>query len=110
MIAIESIPLKRRVGRFFVSRKILEDVIEGRSHDAVAAWCAMFGRCVILETKIVYPWGAIEYTAYCEDFEAHPDAEALVPPVYDVTISRREDVIAGQTIVTFDAKFTRLAA
>lgn len=97
--------MKQRLGRFHVSRHLIEQCIQG-SDDNLAAWNSVFGQLIVIEA--VHRWdcgGRIEYLAHCRQFDELPEgAEA---PVYQVEISRHEEMMGAQNVTTFRAKFTK---
>ena len=96
----------QKLGRFIVSQRDIDLAASGNC-DMRAGLCALFGKCIIVWAEARYDRRCVEYAAFCEDFEEVPMGVAC--PVYNYEISRIEDNIRGQSIVTFDVKFTKEA-
>lgn len=96
---------KNRVGRFIVDRSVIEKAMEGQD-ESRAAWNSIFGQLIVIETTCRWPHGTIEYLAHCDQFEDLGDA-AWVPPVYDCTTTRHEEMMGAQKVTTYLTRFTR---
>lgn len=99
--------MKSRLGRFFIRREIIDDAVRGAAPEAAARWCAIFGKCIVIEAQQRWDRDAIEYLAWCADFDENPEGCEAVR--YEVEVTSRTEVLAGQRVETFDAIFRKAA-
>jgi hypothetical protein len=77
----------RRVGRFEISRKLIED-----RPDIVRS---IMGRCIVIRCETIYYTDAIEYTALSPDFNEVPEGRTI--PRYVIEVSEN----GGATHIEF---------
>jgi hypothetical protein len=96
--------MHNHLGRFRIDCDVVDRLVkEGRDED-VAQWAAIFGKVVVIEATQRYDLRSFEYLAYSKYFPALP--RHCAAPVYEVEVTRREEILGGQPCVTFDVAFT----
>jgi hypothetical protein len=78
----------RRVGRFEISRKLIED-----RPDIIRT---IMGRCIVIRCETIYYTDAIEYTALSPDFDEVPEGRTI--PRYVIEVSGDETHIEFRRI------------
>lgn len=97
-----------RLGKFRIDREVIDRVVRESRDEDVARWAAVFGQVLVIEAVHRYDLRSTEYLAYSHHFEDVP--VGMDAPLYDVEINRREEILAGQPVVTFDPKFIKRAS
>ncbi len=94
-----------RIGRFMLRTALLRDAADHMTHEADAEFFAIFRRVIIVEAKAAWPYDAIEYLGFCDQFDSVE--LGCESPWYDVDIVRSEASVGGVPVMTYEPKFTR---
>lgn len=88
----------RRLGRFHVSRCLLENWADG-------AILALFSNFVVVRAEVRYEFDSIEYLAFSELFEEVE--QGIVPPLYEIQC-HREFVAGLSPVFSFTASKSQI--